>query len=421
MKKSRNSMGSIWSNLFIPQDEPCFEIILIQLHGYAPMKLTKTAILSISTLNIVMNAAIVPLLSHVSSAFPNASPTLIKMSLSLPALIGIFSSLLTGLLARTINKKTLLAAGLLIYSIGGLGAGFAASIQGFLSFRALLGFGAGICMPLSTAFVVDFYEGEERARTIGYANSAANLAAIFLPLLAARLALVNWRYAFFVYAIGLAILVLTSLVIPKRAFPINAKAQVRLNLAAFSPVIGIVGLNFAVILFFYTLPSNLSMHIQTEGIGSPSSAALAVAISTLSTTLVSLKFASLLKLLKKWILPLGLGLLAFGFYAITALGGFFPVVLGQILIGASFGMLFSYFPYRVAQLSPPDLTTGSLSLLSGASNLGMFLSPIFFLGASSLLNFDTIKAEFTLAAILFAIFTLLSSFRLFNKQERGGE
>jgi MFS family permease len=385
------------------------------------MKLTKTAILSISSLNIVMNAAIVPLLSHISAAFPDASPTLIKMSLSLPALTGIFASLLTGFLARFINNKTLLAAGLLIFSLGGMGAGFASSINEFLGFRALLGFGTGICMPLSTAFVVDFYEGEERARTIGYANSTSNMAAIFLPLLAARLATGNWRYAFAIYAIGLFVLVFTSLAIPKRDNPIIVKAQSRLNLTAFAPVMGIVALNFAVMLFFYTLPSNLSMHIQIEGIGSPSSAALAVAVSTLSTTLVSLKFATLLKLLKQWILPAGLGLLAIGFYSITSFGGFFPVILGQIIIGASFGMIFSYFPFRISQLSRADLTTGSLSLLSGASSLGMFLSPIFFMGASSLFNFNSIKAEFIFAAILFAIATGLTSVPLLIKSERNTE
>ena len=183
---------------------------------HPPMRQTKAAILSISTLTILMNAAIVPLLSSITSAFPDASSTLIKMSLSLPALTSIVFSLLTGLLARFIPKKYLLAGGLVLYSLGGIGAGFAASIEGFLVLRALLGAGSGVIAPLASDFVADFYDGGQRAKMIGYSNSAANITGIFMPILAASLAVINWRYAFGVYALGLVVLILTWYSIPLR-------------------------------------------------------------------------------------------------------------------------------------------------------------------------------------------------------------
>ena len=105
------------------------------------MKLTRAAILSISTLTILMNAAVVPLLSSISAAFPQADPTLIKMSLSLPALFSILFSLLTGLLARFVPKKLLLAGGLLLYSLGGIGGGFTTTIFGFLAYARAAGRG----------------------------------------------------------------------------------------------------------------------------------------------------------------------------------------------------------------------------------------------------------------------------------------
>ncbi len=46
------------------------------------MKLTKPAILLIFLLNTLMNVGIVPVLSHISQEFPDASPTLLKMTLS---------------------------------------------------------------------------------------------------------------------------------------------------------------------------------------------------------------------------------------------------------------------------------------------------------------------------------------------------
>ena len=197
------------------------------------MKLTKAAILSISTLTILMNAAIVPLLSSITSAFPDASSTLIKMSLSLPALTSIVFSLLTGLLARFIPKKFLLAGGLVLYSLGGIGAGFTTSIEGFLVLRALLGAGSGVIAPLASDFVADFYDGGQRAKMIGYSNSAANITGIFMPILAASLAVINWRYAFGVYALGLVVLALTWFSIPLTK-PASGHGRINVGRSLFS-------------------------------------------------------------------------------------------------------------------------------------------------------------------------------------------
>ena len=90
-----------------------------------------------------------------------------------------------------------------------MGTVLATSMAGMLAFSALLGVGAGICPPLATAFFADFYRGEERKETIGYSFFAANLAAMILPVIGARFAEINWRYAFSVYGIALVVLVFT--------------------------------------------------------------------------------------------------------------------------------------------------------------------------------------------------------------------
>lgn len=382
------------------------------------MRLTKAAILSISTLTILTNAAIVPLLSSISAAFPQANPTLIKMSLSLPALTSIFFSLLTGLLARFIPKKLLLAGGLLLYSLGGIGAGFAASIQGFLVLRALLGAGSGIVAPLASDFVADFYDGGQRAKMIGYANSSANITGIFMPLLAASLAVINWRYAFGVYALGLIVLILTWISIPFRK-PVITLTNERQPIFVFSPaVLGPAFSIFFLVLLFYTIPSNLSIFVKTEGIGSPSIAALVISISTFASTLLNLVFAPVYARLKDWILPVGFFFCALGFLAITGISSLTALIIGEILIGIALGLLFPYFPLKIIEKTRPEETTGALAVLSSAFSIGMFLSPIFFFGATSLLKIIQIRGEFLLAAVLFGIATLITVFSQLRNQHR---
>ncbi len=382
------------------------------------MKLTKAAILSISTLTILMNAAIVPLLSSISSAFPLASPTLIKMSLSLPALMGIPFSLLTGLLARFIPKKILLAGGLMLYSLGGMGTGLTRSIQGFLAMRALLGAGAGVVAPLASDFIADFYEGDQRAKMFGYANSSANITGIFMPLVAASLAVINWRYAFAVYGLGLMVLALTWFSIPLINPTSSAPSEKRPLFILTPAVLGPAFSMFFLLLLFFSVPSNLSVYIKTENLGTPSIAALLISVSTLTSTIFNLLFARIYARIKDWILPLGFFLCASGFAAITGITGLTALIIGQMLIGTALGLLFPYFPLIITERTPPEDTTGALAVLSSAFSLGVFLSPIFFFGAASILGINQIRGEFILAAILFGAASLIIALFQINKQHR---
>jgi len=70
---------------------------------------------------------------------------------------------------------------------------------------------------------------------------------------------------------------------------------------------------FFLVLLFYTIPSNLSVFVKTEGIGSPSVAALVISISTLASTILNLVFAPIYARIKDWILPVGFFFCALGF------------------------------------------------------------------------------------------------------------
>ena len=375
------------------------------------MKLTKFAILSISALSILMNAVVVPILSSISAAFPLASPALIKLSLSLPALMSIFFSLFTGLLSRFIHKKILLAFGLILFSVGGIGAGFAGNIFNFLAFRALLGAGSGTIAPLASDFVALFYSGEERTRMIGYSNSSANMTGVIFPLLAASMATFNWRFAFSVYGLALIVLVLTMLFIPAKCIPLAAnsaqKSGMSLSAAALTPVAAI----FLLVLFFYSIPNNLSVFVEKEGIGSPSIAALAISVSTLASTVLNIFFARIYNKLKDWILPVGFFLCGLGIFTIAGIASIYTLILGEILIGICHGILFPYFPLKVIENTAPENTTVALALLSSAFSIGMFFSQFFYTAMNSLLNTTLIREEFMLAAILFGIVALISAIK----------
>ena len=180
------------------------------------MKKTKIAILSISVLTILLNGAIGSIYSILADQLPGATPETLKYAMSISSIFCVIFSLLTGYLEQYFPKKTLLSAGLILFAVGGLGGGLANSLNGLLATRAVIGMGAGICLPLATAFIADFYEGEELKETIGYSLFVASFSNMIFPLVGTWLAEINWRLGFTIYGISIPVLFLTWFCIPNQ-------------------------------------------------------------------------------------------------------------------------------------------------------------------------------------------------------------
>lgn len=373
------------------------------------MNKTKTAVLSISLLNILMNAGIVPVLSILAAALPDAAPAALKFTLSISSIFCVVFSLLTGYLDRYIPRKVLLSIGLIFYAAGGAGGGLVNSITGLLFTRALIGIGGGICIPLSTAYIADLYDGEERRKTIGDSLFAANLGAMALPLIGTWLAQVNWRLGFLIYLVALLALVLAWLYIPD--LPITkATSQPKKKLFYFSDsVLWAAFLYFFVMVLFVALPSNFSLFVQEENLGTPSTAAWLTTFSTLSAMLISPLFSRIYRVISKWMLTIGLFLCGIGFAILSALPGLWASLAGNILIGGGLGMLHPLFPYMAMQTTLRENSTSALALVSSGFRLGTFVSPMFFLLANSLTGILTIRFEFMVSAVVFAASVVISA------------
>jgi len=375
------------------------------------MKLTKTkaAILSISLLNILMNAGIMPIFSILAEKLPNATPTLLKFTLSISSIFCVFFSLLTGFLDRFIPKKILLSIGLIFYTAGGMGGGLVNSMAGLLATRAIMGIGGGICIPIGIALIVDFYEGEERKETIGYSLFVANFSAMLLPLIGTRLAEINWRLGFIIYVIGLFILVYTWFVIPDQPRVQKESHQSQPFLNFNGTVLWASFFYFFVMVLFVSLPSNFSIFIKEEALGTPATAAWISSLQTLIAMFVSLGFARIYRLAKEQMLTLGLMFCGSGFAIMSLIPGLWPTIIGNCLIGGSLGMLHPLFPYMAAQAVPREQSTTALGFVTAGFRMGTFVSPFFFLFANPLTGVVNIRGEFLLSAIIFGLAMAVSA------------
>lgn len=84
-------------------------------------------------------------IANIIGAFPEANQTMvITYLISIPCLIVIPMTLITGRLMRSVPKKTLMIAGVLLWLIGGVVPFFMDSLNAILAMRVIFGIGLGM-------------------------------------------------------------------------------------------------------------------------------------------------------------------------------------------------------------------------------------------------------------------------------------
>ncbi len=345
----------------------------------------RIAVLSLSLLTVMSGAAVAPAMADILAFFPNASDILGKMVLTTPALSIIPVALLTGMASSRVSRKPLVYAGILLYIVGGFGGGMADSIPFLLFMRAVLGVGVGILMPLSIGIIADLWSGYEKTRTMGYASASSNLGGIIATMLSGLLAAISWRASFFIYLLGVPVLILIYLFLPEqKPKPVKEKKYGKSagNLGYY--VLWGLGM-FLLMAAFYTIPVNIALYVQDNGLGDSKTAGLAMAVMTGSSFLIGLIFGRLNKLLGSWLPVISLGSFTFSFYGLSAFPSTLPLFCFLILNGAGFGILVPSVMNGVTRKSTESSGTAGTSVVTSFLFAGQFASPLVTGGAAALI------------------------------------
>jgi MFS family permease len=371
------------------------------------MNLKKTAILSISLLIVIVNSAVAPLIGLISNSFPDVGITLIKQVVTLPSLMIVVFSLISGQLVRILPKKYVLALGLFIYTIGGVGAYWASTIISLLVFRAILGAGTGLIGPLAISFITDFYSGEERAKMVGYSTFTSYLGTALSLIITSLFVKTNWRDAFFVYSFALIILLFTSIFIPYVNNTSSKKEVERPVVLSFS-VIKLAVLACSIYIIFYLFPTDVAFLIKVINSTDVSKAASLLAIEIIAAAAAGILFSKAIHKLGLYAFSLGFAFISSGFLAINISNSFFMLVGSVILIGLGIGTLRPMIYFRTSQVCPSESTTAAFALINSGFSLGQFISPFFYFGIPSHFIFPIHTSAYLTAGIIFCAIGLSS-------------
>lgn len=373
---------------------------------------TKTlavSILSLSLLTVMAGAAVAPALGVIKAHFTQADQLFVQMIISIPALFIVLTNLVFPRLASRFGAKTLVLAGLLLYTLGGCAAGAFDSIALVLLMRSLVGIGVGLIMPLSTGLLGYYFKPEQQEGLMGISSAMNQLGGVVATLISGLLANVSWRLSFMVYLMGLISIVLCLIFMPNDHIRSGAESK-ETPRGSFRGYFAFIASMFLLMTAFFIYPSNFAIITSAAGVIDAKYLSVIMAGMDLVAFFGGLLFVRLKRLAgakTKFAAPfmflLGYALLCLGDSALW-------VLPGSALIGFANGCGIPYIISTASKAAGREAVTTVMPLLSAALYLAQFLSPFFISLLSSVLGGVGIKLPYFAALGVSALLIVSSAF-----------
>lgn len=337
--------------------------------------LLKLAVLLIALQEVGAGAA-TPALGAIAAAFPEVSPTVIQNVSTLPALFVVIFSLVYGFLVKVMKKRQILWLAVVLFLVGGLAPAWLDNIYVILVFRAMVGASVGLLYPMANDLVVDFYEGDERKKLIGWTFAVGMAGGIFFQLVGGALSDINWHYTFYAYTAGIAFFAIPLIFLPeppKKADVVRGTTQERAKVPMRQYILCIINALWCIC--FVTIVANGAMVIVSEGIGTGAQIGLVFSVMTVGGFIGGMFFGQIHKLLKGFSLIFCYWFVAFGMYVFYMSHTLNMLYVAMLIIGLGIGYTGSNFFNKSGDIVPFAVSGMAFALMSAFNGLGQFLSP----------------------------------------------
>lgn len=365
----------------------------------------KVAVLSVFFIQMGIGT-ITPAIASIAAAFPDIPFTTLLLVSTLPTLLSVPATLLSGRLAGSVVKyKTLLVVGMVLFLGGGVAPYFIQDFTTILIFRGIFGIGLGLVMPLGAALIIAFFDGEVRAQMMGMSNVIANVGGILFQLLGGLAASAMWGYSFLVHGIGVITLILVLFLPEPEKAPVPQGGETAPKMPGV--VYGYAGAMLVIMMLNYPLLVNMSSVIEAGGMGNAATAALVLTMFTVGGMLAGFVFAKIFGVFKQNTLAVGLLLISLGMVCMA----FGNSIIFMYAAATSAGIGFSFIMPTIfmaigASVPGPQVAVAS-GLVVAAMNVGGFVSAYFFAFLAGILGqTGSLRFPFFVGMICFAVAAL---------------
>ncbi|MCF0134446.1 MAG: MFS transporter [Blautia sp.] len=320
-----------------------------------------------------------PIIALIAQSFPEVDISLVQMILTIPNLMYIVFSPLSGFLMLRYKKKNLMLISIALYIVGGLLPFFLhSSIWMLLLGSILIGSGSGLMMPTMNGLICDCFELEERGSIMGLNATFVAAGALCFIFGSGFLSGFGWHYSYLVFLILIPILVMEFLILPEGKVPEKTTDGKAAGGMEWSPIVLLIFLlGFVYFITQNAFNTNSSLAVAEYGIENANAASLLTLGNTIGGLVGGILFGLILKKLGDSTISLAVLIAAIGFILAGVLHFLLPVSIGGVMVGFGFAEASAGGTFLLSKYTKAENNAFTLAMYNGFVNFGAAISPYF--------------------------------------------
>ena len=365
---------------------------------------TLLGIWSVSALTSLPGLAISPISDKLLTLFPGATELDVELLTTLPSLFIIPFILLAGYISEKVGYIKLLYIGLWAYLLSGILYFVCSSMKQLIIVSALLGIGAGIIIPLSTAMIPKFFSGIERTKQYGYISAITNITLVVATAITGYLAEVQWRLPFIVYLLPLVSIFLTPAIEHgeyslMKNLDDEKKKDANKNYVNYPSLVKYMLYYLLITYLVIVVSINLPYLMGKDGYDSGTSG-IVISIFFLAMMLPGLFINRLISILKGNILIWAMLLIALGLSDVFFSTSLPFIIIGCVAAGFGYGMAQPYIYDIAVTLASARKVTYTLALVMTMNYVAILIAPFIIDLMEKILGNSTDAFPFALNSVI---------------------
>lgn len=336
----------------------------------------KTSLALMAIFFVIPGALIVnPAIQTIADAYPTIPYTMVLLLSTIPLLVVVPMSLISGALAgNKVKYKHLLFVSMVFYVIGGSLPFVFRDFYAVLAARVIYGIGVGILTPLANGIIIQLFEGQKRANMMGMGSIVINVASTIFMLLSGLISAIDLSFMWLIHLIGIVPLVIMMLYLPEperveHHQHTKVKMPVSIYFISLATVFIYMNLN--------TMLLNMSTIITTENIGNAATAGTVLSMYTVGGILGGTVFGKYFKLFGKMTNSSALVVMGIGLGIIYFAGTIPMMIVGCSIAGIGFFILFPALLMDAGQRVSLVASAMVSAMIFSSINLGGFLASLY--------------------------------------------
>ena len=349
-------------------------------------------IIALLSLNIVEQAAsvITGTIPGMAKTFSNVSLVNIELVTTVVSVFVTVFVLVSGFVVKKIGQKQTAVLGLAIASVSSIIPAVSNNFTVILISRAVLGIGIGLANPLAISLIGVFFFGDERAKLMGWRSAIAGVGTSLMTYFAGQLLNISWHAAYWVYLLFVPTLLLFIFFVPdpeksgaverqeieqEKELQVAKEKGKKHRKDSKGLIASLAMLTFLILIAIMVFAIKLPTYFVDNKIGTATQASTAWSIYNFASVVGGILFGYCYKILRKFILPLGLILSGIGMVLVSWVKSVDIIYMLCVVMGIVGAMIIPYIFNRISEISSPKKAPLYTSIALVGSNLGSFLSP----------------------------------------------